>query len=372
VVLARSVVKVSPIGTDKLPDGFTDQDYFDDFEDATDQPKLLRETDYAATLVGLPIKVYQTKKWIMYDVGNALSDFTVDRGHLMMTHADTSQGSMTTQAMYPKRPLQLPNEPDQYIHVTYEVAKDETPRRYENFSLCGAEKMGETYDGETPKAAPVPRPGFMNPEDTRRTNVLGWNCLMLVPRGAGYGVLPGGDIVSHTDSSLKITEIAAHPAPKDGNEYDNGRLNAYATAFGPSLEPAFPNTWLRQIDASGKPVAPWLDDELAVWQKTRFDVFVRRDRVVVFVEGQQRICQELTAKPLTMAEAALGFWHVLYHSSAEFLEIRQNGGSDNPKTNQHHIMHNTPFADERAFDNVGFRENVSLPANFDPSVCYKG
>jgi len=372
IVLARSVVKVSPTGTGALPDGFTDEDYFDDFEDSADQPKLLRDTDYAGTLVGLPIKVYQTKKWVLYDVANGFSDFMVDRGHLVMTHADTAQGSMTTQAMYPKRPLQLPTEPDQYIHVTYEVAKNETPRRYENFSLCGAEKKGETYDGETPKAAPVPRPGFMNPEDTHRTNVLGWNCLMLVPRGAGYGVIPGGDIASHPDTSLKITVVGAHPAPKNDDEYDGQHVSQYTAAFGPSLEPASTNLWIRQIDSSGKPVGPWLDDEMSVWQKTRFDVFVRRDRVVVYVEGQQRICQELTSKKLTMAEGALGFWHVLYHSSAEFMEIRQNGDADNPKTGQHHVMHNTPFADERAFDNVGFRENVKLPENFDQSLCYDG
>ena len=66
----------------------------------------------------------------------------------------------------------------------------------------------------------------------------------------------------------------------------------------------------------------------------------------------------MTSKPLTMAESALGFWHVIYHTSAEYLEIRQHGGSDNPKTGQHHIMHNTPFGDMRSYDDVGFRENV--------------
>ena len=34
-------------------------------------------------------------------------------------------------------------------------------------------------------------------------------------------------------------------------------------------------------------------------------------------------------------------------------------------------MHNTPFGDQRSYDNVGFKENVALPTNFDPSLCYK-
>jgi hypothetical protein len=90
------------------------------------------------------------------------------------------------------------------------------------------------------------------------------------------------------------------------------------------------------------------------------------------VEGQQRLCQQLDPTLMTMAEGALGFWHVLYHTSAEFTEIRATGDgpSENPLTDEHNILHNTPFADHRSYDNVGFLENVGLPSNFDPTVCY--
>ena len=73
---------------------------------------------------------------------------------------------------------------------------------------------------------------------------------------------------------------------------------------------------------------------------------------------------------LTMAEGALGLWHVMYHTSAEFTEMRSADVSSNQQTGQHHLLHNTPFGDLRNWDNVGFHENASLPAGFDPAACF--
>jgi hypothetical protein len=371
VVLARSVVTVSPTGDASLPAGFTSSDLFDDFDDDTDQPVLLRTTDPANKIlgVGTHINVYTTKNWVLYDIANQFSNFFIDRGQLNMVFGDPSQDSMTLQAMYPRaRPLQLPTDATSYLHVTYEAQRNETPRRYENLSLCGADKVGQTYVGDTPAAAPMPRPGFMNQTGTKPTNVLGWNCLTLVGRGAGYGVVAGGDIVSHSDTSLKVTVVRSHPAPMPG-QYDAMTLDQYTTAYGPTQESPFPFLWERQIDDSGKPSGVWLDDVTNIWQRARFDVFVRRDRVVMYVEGQQRLCQDLDPSAMTMAEVALGFWHILYHTSAEFTEIRAGAQTDDPQTDQHHVMHNTPFADMRTYDNVGVQENIALPAGFDSKRC---
>jgi hypothetical protein len=267
--------------------------------------------------------------------------------------------------------VQLPSGPDRYLHVTYEVQRNETNRRYENLVLCGSDQAGQTYEGELPRTAPLPRPNFMNEADATRTNPLGWNCLYLIPRGAGYQGLGGGDIKSHADTSLRITTVRTH-APPTSTQYDGMRIGGLVKSFGPNQDGAFPKLWLRQMDAAGNKTGVWLDDQMNVWQRTRFDVFIRRDRVVIYVEGEQRICQELTGQPLTMAEGALGFWHILYHTSAEFMEVRRGLAGDNPSTGQHHIMHNTPFADQRSWDNVGFREDVAAPPNFDPARCFKG
>ncbi len=371
VVLARSVVSVTPTGDATLPAGFGSNDLFDDFDDNTDQPVLLRNTDPANQVLGsgTKINVYTTKKWVLYDIANQFSNFYVDRGQLNMVFGDPYQDSMSLQAMYPRaRPVQLPTAADSYLHVTYEVQRNETPRRYENLSLCGADKAGETYMGDTPAAAPLPRPGFMNQVGTHPTNVLGWNCLTLVGRGAGYGVVAGGDIKSHSDTSLKITVVRSHPAPASG-QYDAMTLDQYTTAYGPTQEGPFPVLWERQIDDSGNPSGVWLDDVMNIYERTRFDVFIRRDRVVMYVEGQQRLCQDLDPTAMTMAEGALGFWHILYHTSAEFTEIRAGLQTDDPQTGQHHVMHNTPFADLRSYDNVGIQENVTLPDTLDTKRC---
>jgi hypothetical protein len=368
VVLARAVIKVSPTGTAKPIDGFEADDYFDDFEDESDQPVKIRDTDIAADVVGMHVNVFEMKKWIVYDVGNPWQQAFVNRGQLNMLFGDPSQGSMSLQAIYPKRAVQLPTDPDTYLRVTYEVQRNETPRRYDNVALCGAEKAGETYDGETPKEAPGPRPGFMGDVDTARSSALGWNCVYFVPRGAGYGPMDGGDVKSHPDSSLKITVIKAHPAPSAA-DYDKVKIAEYATGFGPTQDTTYPRQYFRQVDDGGKISGMWMDDELHTWQKTRFDMFIRRDRVVIYVKGQQRICQNMTSSPLTMAEGALGFWHVLYHTSAEHIEITRGLAGDNPLTGQRHLIWNTPWADQRAYDNVGFKENVGLPDNFDAARC---
>jgi len=373
IVLARSVVKLSSTGTATLPDGFKDTDYFDDFEDATDQPKFVRKTDPTATLVGVPVNVLQTKKWIFYDVGafedagRGFSDMFVDRGQLNMVMGDPSQGSMSLQAMYPKRPVHLPDAADQYLHITYAAQRLETTRRYENLVVCGSETAGQVYDGDFLKAAPLPRPGFMDTDAARRTTPLGWECIYFVPRGGGFTVLPGGENPNtHSDSSLRVTVMKTQPLPASGAAYDSEVLSNYTVSIGPD-DDVLPKTWVRQIDPQGKLIGPWLDDYLNVWQKVRFDVFLRRDRFITYVDGEQRLCGNLSGAPLKMAEGAVGFWHVLYHSNAEFYEVRTGSGA--PYTGMHHILHNEPFADSRSWDNVGFRENVAAPANFDASRC---
>jgi hypothetical protein len=373
IVLARSVIKVSSTGTATLPEGFKDTDYFDDFEDSTDQPKFVRNTDPTGTLVGVPVNVLANKKWIFYDVGayedaaRGFSDMFVDRGQINMLMGDPSQDAMSLQAMYPKRPAHLPDAPDQYLHITYSAQRIETSRRYENLVLCGSDTAGQVYDGEFLKAAPLPRPGFMEKENARRSTPLGWECIYFVPRGGGFNPTPGGEIPNtHSDSLLRVTVMKKQPLPANGAAYDSEVLSDYTVSMGPSAD-VFPNTWVRQIDSQGKMIGPWLDDHINVWQKTRFDVFLRRDRFITYVDGEQRLCGNLSEAPLKMVEGAIGFWHVLYHSSAEFYEVRTGSGA--PYTGMHHVLHNEPFADQRSWDNVGFRENVAAPANFDASRC---
>jgi hypothetical protein len=369
VVLARAVVKVGPSGDATPPPGFASTDFYDDFDDDTDQPTFQRNTDPTATVVGVRVDVYTNKKWVFYDVGNEFAQFFVDRGQMNMVMGDPAQDSMSVQAMYPNVPVHLPTATGEYLHVTYEAQRNESSRRYENLTLCGSDTPGDTYVNGAPKAAPLPRPGFMNATQTTRTTPLGWNCLLMVGRGVGYEVLPGGDVMSHADAGLKVTVVRTNPPVTNFMDYDATHLDQFATGFGPMLDSSYPYRWERQVDDNKQISGVWLDDQLNIWQRTKFDVFIRRDRVVIYVNGENRLCANMTSSPLTMAEGALGFWHVLYHTSAEFEEIRQHGGSAVPQTGQHYVMHDTPFADQRTWDNVGFQENVGLPAGFDEGRC---
>jgi len=44
--------------------------------------------------------------------------------------------------------------------------------------------------------------------------------------------------------------------------------------------------------------------------------------------------------------------------------------SSNDRTSQRSYLESAPYADERDWDNVGFEEEVALPASFDPRPCY--
>jgi hypothetical protein len=128
-----------------------------------------------------------------------------------------------------------------------------------------------------------------------------------------------------------------------------------------------PRSWYRQRDGAGNLVAPILDDQQLIAPATHFDLYIRRDRVVMYVNGEQRLCNDFPTVALTMAEGALGFGQVLYHSAAEREEFRAPYWD---RTGQRYYLENTPFIDARAWDNVGYGEHVAAPPDFSAASCY--
>ena len=102
--------------------------------------------------------------------------------------------------------------------------------------------------------------------------------------------------------------------------------------------------------------------------RTRFDVWIKRDRVFMYVNGKQRLCNDVPQSALTMAEGALAFGQVLYHSAAERLEFSRDY---NDRTGQRYYLENAPYVDERDWDNVGYEAQVGAPSDFDPAPCYR-
>jgi hypothetical protein len=125
--------------------------------------------------------------------------------------------------------------------------------------------------------------------------------------------------------------------------------------------------WYRQQNAQGLIGDTVLDDQMLVSPKTRYVFYISKSRVVMYVNGQQRVCNNFAKEKLSMAEGALGFGQVLYHSSAERVEFTR---SFNDRTGQYYYLENTPFLDVRSWDNMGYSEGVKLPESFDETLCY--
>jgi hypothetical protein len=57
---------------------------------------------------------------------------------------------------------------------------------------------------------------------------------------------------------------------------------------------------------------------------------------------------------------------VFYHSLAE----SQERFVDPDRGAAYYYRYNTPWVDQRTWDNMGFEENVGAPGDFDARICY--
>jgi hypothetical protein len=133
--------------------------------------------------------------------------------------------------------------------------------------------------------------------------------------------------------------------------------------------PAGQIAWYYQVDSNGNPVAPLLDDQQLVSPRTKYDLYIRNNRIIMYVNGQARLCNDFTTptSTLNIADAAVGFHDVLYHSSGEFTErfVDPDRGA------AYYYRYNSPWIDKRTWDNIGFEENVAAPpSDFNPATCF--
>jgi hypothetical protein len=263
---------------------------------------------------------------------------------------------MSSNIAYPKKPVSLGDT--DYLHVTYEVANDATSRRYWELLMCGADTAGQTMGSDGKLMGNIVQTPFFMDDDGLNPSVEGWNCLQIFPR-QGWPFTLGPDntfpqsevrvMVNKTGNLGRSNVVNVSPA-----QYTNANIG--------------PPSWFRTQDGTGKLTGPILDDQQLIAPRTKFDMYISRNRVVMYVNGEQRICNNLgTAGKLTMAEGALGFGQVLYHSAAERLEFNASYWD---RRGQRFYIENSPFIDERDWDNVGYDEHVALPSGFDSSVCF--
>ncbi len=375
-VLKRAVVQVEPLPADQRPAGFSAADFFESFSDPTDTPKLVKGVDLVPkSFLVQAAKLYRTSKLNLYTYAAGDADFFLSHGTLRMLLPDIGQAIMAGNVMYPQRAYPLPAKPHEYIHVTFETQANATQRRYFWFHACGAQEPGKTMiDGMlAPASGIVPRPSFMEPLAGYHISTAGWNCVQLVPRGGGYGNMDGGPSKGPPTNwpwrpETDVRVVVNIPGGKGFDPSDNSdTIINVSPAQDRHTDPKVSGGWMRQWDANKKIVGVMLDDQMFVEQRTTFDVYFNRDRIVMYANGVQKLCNDLGKQRLSMAEAAIGVGHVLYHSSAERGEFARR---DWIRTGQYYYRYNTPFLDHRSFDNFGIRAAVPLPKGFAPGQCF--
>jgi len=201
----------------------------------------------------------------------------------------------------------------------------------------------------------IQTPFFYQPDGLNPT-LSRWNCLQVFPRdGEPFGLEPSD---RRTQSDIRVMVNLANEPERDNV------VNVSPDQYGlPSVSPS----WFRTQDAAGNLTGPILDDQLLIAPRARFDMYIRRDRVILYVNGDLRLCNDFPTVPLTLAEGALGFGQVLYHSTAERLEF---DFEFNDRRGQYYYRTNRPYLDVRTWDNLGYEEAVGAPASFNESVCY--
>ena len=347
-VLARTTVLVAPSGT-ATP---RVKDFFDDFRDG-DAPHFV--ADLPSMELTQRGKRFQNARWNFHTYGAEAAQFFLDRGQLHTVVADWEQDIFASNIAYPRRVAKLSDT--DYLHVTFEVGSNSTSRRYWWLGLCGAPTAGATMDAQGTLRGNIILSPFFHQPDGRNPSVEGWNCLQVFPRDGWPFDLGPSD--SRPESDVRVMVNVAGRPSRDSvvnvspDQYGNPSIGAPG--------------WYRQQRADGTLVGPMLDDQLLIAPRTRFDVYIRRDRVVLYANGEQRLCNDFPSHKLTMAEAAVGFGHVLYHSAAERMEFRADYWD---RTGQHYYLNNTPFIDARAWDSLGYEEGVGAPEGFNSAACY--
>jgi hypothetical protein len=421
-VLARASVTISPLSAPPAAPAA----FFDDFSNASDTFKALPVPNWKyPRYTGAGQLVLQNSKWTVYGNGftcctpttpmngTGYADAYIDDGALHTTLGDWAQGVFSEITMIPRKTAHL--NATNYLHVTYEVNSFATNRRYWVFTLCGSSTAGQTMDSNgVIKEQIVHSTFFYNPTGMS-PSTAGWNCVQLLNRyGNSYafstwenmhkldGSRPIGpannglydlkDYIYNTVASIsdpsKVAAYTVHPEsdvvvlvnkpipaanlPEVGGVNEQVVQSAATSPINVSPlqldNPAGEVAWFYKVDANGNPIAPILDDQQLVSPRTKYDLYIRNNRLIMYVNGKAALCNDFTTPTTTlnMADAAVGFHEVLYHSDAEFEErfLSPDQGA------AYHYRYNSPWLDQRTWDNMGFEENVAAPADFNASICF--
>lgn len=364
-VLKRWTVKVGPLDAAAAAKRRTST-FFEDFSKdepfqwVTPPPDVFQNGDgtfHEPENYGYSYAVYQNSRFVAYATNTELikgNYLFYDRGQLQTNLPDSSQDVMGTVMAMPKTLAHFTDEG--YLHVTFESSTNSTSRRYWWLSLCGADTPGQTMTSEGLLTNVISlSAGFWNP-DARNPSSAGWNCLIVFPHDGLAIPIPDGASTFPQSSAIVTLHKSNAPA-----------LQTAVNVSPQQVSDAYPPSWYRRMKAGKVTETSLFDDLLQQAPRAHFDIYVSRQRLVMYVNGEQRLCNDFGPERLTMAEAAVGFNDALYHSSAEHTELTVSFAD---RSGQLYYLENTLYADAHTWDNVGFEEGVSLPSSYTDADCY--
>jgi hypothetical protein len=360
-VLKRWTVEVAPLAA-ALADQRKTKDFFADFT-KNDPPQWVAGGDnpdgtfHAPDDRGYSIAAYKNSDFIFYSTNTELVDRNhvfYDRGQLHMLLPDAYQDVMGTTVAIPRKLAHVDDA--SYLHVTFEGSTNSSTRRYWWLSVCGPEQAGQTFGADAMlKQSMVLMPGFFG-ADGLNPSVGRWNCLVVFPHDGIPTNIPANSDQTPQSSVIVLIHKANAPDRKSAVNVSPQQLTD-----------ADPRGWYRMQSGTTVTSKGVLDDYIQTAPRVRFDMYISRSRLVMYTNGEQRICNDFGPEKLTMAEAAVGFNDALYHSSAEHTELTV---SFYDRSGQLYWLQNEIFADQHTYDNVGFEEHVGLPGSFRATDCY--
>jgi hypothetical protein len=295
-------------------------------------------------------------------------------GRLYTTFADMAQDVMG--GVYFASTKSMPQQLDtsQYVHSMFRIDSGASNRRYWHWLMCGANTAEELVDPAThiPRILPIGTGFFQDPtgynpssnhDGEPLTQYHEKECLGLAQIGGAWifgtpqDAQPGWFDAPHSNLHAMI-----HPA---GTR--QGVINLKPSGI-PDGDTNAQGGMGWRLNANKHPTSPMFEPFDQQAPLTHYDIFVRPDRVIFYVNGRQAWCGDLSERPLTMKYGLIAYGNVLYHSGAENSEayVGGTGGAF------HYIM-NTPWADTRIWDLVAHSQKIDIPTQFafNPATCFK-
>jgi hypothetical protein len=295
-------------------------------------------------------------------------------GRLYTEFGDMAQDVMGGVYFASTKTLPLQLDTSQYVHSMFRVDSGATGRRYWHWLMCGAETRDELVDPAThiPRIQPVGTAFFQEPQGINPSSDIDGEpltsyhkkeCLNLIQVGGEwiFGPPPNTQPGWFDEPHSKLHAFINPEGSSQGvinlkttgiDDYDTNATGGMAWRINSKKQPT--GTMFEPFDQQ----APL----------THYDVFVRQDRVIFYINGRQAWCADLSDRPLTMKYGLIAYGSVLYHSGAENMEAYLNG-----KGGTYHYVMNTPWSDTRVWDAVSHSEKIGIPTQFafDPAACFK-